>query len=105
MSRYVQPYVGARVEAMASGLIPEGPNTGKPVTVTLYRDVASHGTTPVRWYEVCAPEVRDDHGKAWRQCWRFTGKNFDEPSRLFDRDLVKLKLTANIDTRNAERAQ
>ena len=104
MSRHVQPYVGATVEAMASGLIPEGPNVGRPVTVTLYRDVASRGTTPVRWYEVCAPECQDD-GRPWRQCWRFTGKHYAEAARLFARDLAELRLTVNVDRREVSNAQ
>lgn len=69
---------------------------GKPVTVTLYRDIASHGTTPVRWYEVYAPEVKTDAGKPWRQCWRFTGRNFAEGERLFARDVREMRLTVNI---------
>jgi hypothetical protein len=102
MSRSVHPHQSARVERMASGLIPSGPHTGKPVTITLYSGLASAGwkteynRVPKRWYEITAPEVKDERGRGWRQCWSFSGIRYEAAADLFDRDLRELALTLNV---------
>lgn len=92
MSRFVRPYVGAVVIRHKSGIIGNGPNTGKPFAITVHEaSTVSTKNGLVRWYTVEAPECKDDRGRGFRQCWRFTERHFDQPIRLFERDSVELE--------------